>query len=246
MLRSVKTSAATRIGLALMTVTFWSVGVARAQSTYVGASALADVARFGSTGFGRSSGGEAFGGAIRVGTAIADRWGLDLEFARPGEIEQDYSFDFAVGIPALTSLVGLRPGTAVQPGAMPVGGGRIGSIFPPPFSVTTTQRHSTLTVMPWVRQSLGSRADIVYLGGLALLRTTSRTNYGGVIRLLGGSSGIGESTVSYGSAPAVGLDVRVAMTEHLRLVPGVRLLAVDEGGQTGWLTRPSVGLQWTF
>ena len=44
--------------------------------------------------------------------------------------------------------------------------------------------------------------------------------------------------MTYGTAPAVGLDVRVAMTDHVRLVPGLRLLAIDENGRTGWMTRP--------
>ena len=99
--------------------------------------------------------------------------------------------------------------------------------------------------MPYLRQSLGSRADIVYLGGLAFVRTSSRISFGGGIRLLAGN-GFEQSFVTYGAAPAVGLDVRVSMTDHLRLVPGLRLLVVDEGGRSGWVTRPSIGLQWTF
>ena len=245
MLRWVKTSLTTRIGLALVAAMLCFAGTAQAQSTYVGVSALADIARFGSNGFGGSSGGEAFGGAIRIGTSIADRWGVDLEFTRPGEIEQEHSFNVLLGIPVLTPFTSVQPGAATRPGAMPIGGG-IASILPPSYNVTSTERYSTLTVMPWVRQSLGSRADIVYLGGLALVRTTTRMNFGGGVRILAGPGGFTESSVTYGAAPAVGLDVRVSMTDHLRLVPGMRLLVVDDGGRSGWLARPSVGLQWSF
>ena len=110
----------------------------------------------------------------------------------------------------------------------------------------TKQRYSTLTVMPYLRQSLGSRADIVYLGGLAFVRTSSQVSFGGGIRLLGSVIPFEQSFVTYGAAPVVGVDVRVSMTDHLRLVPGLRLLVVDEGGRSGWVTRPSIGLQWTF
>jgi hypothetical protein len=233
-----------RIGAAFLTVTLGAAGAAYAQSTYVGASVLADIARFNSYGGdSETAGGEAFGGALRVGTAITDRWGLDLEFTRPGEIEQRNSFDYAVGLPL--GIVGGTISSALPPGGMPIDIGRIS--MPIPFSSTTTRRSTSLAVMPYVRQAIGSRADIVYLGGLAFLRTTSRMSFGGGIRpLLGGVSRYEQTSVTYGSAPAVGLDVRVMMTDSVRLVPGVRLLSVDDNGQRGWLARPSIGLQWAF
>jgi len=243
MLRHVNLSVATRTGLVLATVTFCTVGTVQAQTPYVGASAVADIARFGSYGVGDSAGGEGFGGAIRVGTAVSDRWGIDLEFTRPGEIEQENPFSILAGIQ--TVFTDLAPGLVPLPTGMPIDLGRIGASFPAPFSSTTTYRYSTVTVMPYLRQSLGSRADIVYLGGLAFVRTGSRMSFGGGIRPLGGI-GFEQSFVTYSAAPAVGLDVRVAMTERLRLVPGLRVLVVDESGRSGWLTRPSVGLQWTF
>jgi hypothetical protein len=224
-----------------------TAGTAHAQSPYVGVSALADIARFGTAGLGASSGGEAFGAAVRVGTSVTDRWGVDLEFTRPGEIEEPNAF----GIPVPLPLLGEVAGTAVA--ARPGGGSnaaagladRIGSIFPVPAQLTTTYRFTTLSVMPWVRQSLGSRADIVYLGGIAFLRTASSVDYDGVI-ILGRSGGRLQEYVTYGTAAVVGLDVRVSMTDRVRLVPGVRLLATDEAGPRGWITRPAIGLQWAF
>jgi hypothetical protein len=210
-----------RVGLA-RDATFCTVSAADAQSTYVGASALAEIARFGTAGGPRSPGGEAFGFALRVGTAIADRFGVDLEFTRPGEIEDENSFDLALGIPVLPGL---------GPGGMPIGGGRPDAIFPP-FTITTSHRYSTLTVMPYVRQSLGSRAEIVYLGGVGFVRTTSSVDFDDRVRILLGSR---LESVVMRIRPAVGLDIRVSMTDHLRLVTGVRMLAVDAGGRGGWL-----------
>jgi hypothetical protein len=218
-----------------------------AQSGYVGASVLADVARFGGpSGAGTSTGGEAFGGAIRVGTAIAERWGIDLEFTRPGEIERDTFFALPLGVPQAVMFAG-RPEGAPASGQLAIGGvfelpGPNRPFIGPP---TTTQRYTTLTTLAWIRQPLGSRADIVYLGGLAFVRLATRTTFGIGRLASAGIRAFDESYTTYGTAPAVGLDVRVTMTEHLRLVPGLRLLAVDES-ESGWLARPSVGLQWRF
>src|SRR5688572_27676183 len=126
MLRHVNPSGATRVGLALVTAALCTVGTVHAQSTYVGASVQADIARFSSAGFGDSPGGEAFGGAIRVGTGVTDRWGIDLEFTRPGEIEQENPLYYALGRfeTALIDLVP-RPVPATPPGGMPIDIGRI-------------------------------------------------------------------------------------------------------------------------
>ena len=50
------------------------------------------------------------------------------------------------------------------------------------------------------------------------------------------------TTVIYGVSPLAGVESRISMTEHLQLVPGVRLQVVEDG----WLIRPAVGLAWTF
>jgi hypothetical protein len=235
---------ASYLAITVVIVTTGMASSAYAQSPYVGASALADIARFGTAGVGSSSGGEAFGVAVRVGTAITDRWGIDLEFTRPGAIEESNRFDFPVPLlPALGAVAGTAPTRPAGAGNTTGIGGLIGSIFPVPAQLTTTHRFTTLSVMPWVRQSLGSRADIVYLGGLGFLRTASQVDYGGVIILGGGRL---QEYVTYDVAPVVGLDVRVSMTDHLRLVPGVRLMATGDAAPRGWITRPSVGLQWAF
>ena len=246
MFRGVKARVAARVVLTLALATCGSAGAAQAQTTYVGASILAEVARFGSNGFGDSAGGEAFGGAIRIGTAITDRWGIDLEFTRPGEIEEDNPYAIlASGIDILT--LQLFQGSVVPPGGMTRGIAGVTSALPVlPFTPTTTRRYSTFTAMPYVRQVLGARADIVYLGGIAFVRTTSRMDFGtgGGPRFI--ALPANETWVNYGAAPAVGLDVRVSMTNSVKIVPGLRLLAIDDSGRTGWLIRPAVGLQWTF
>lgn len=240
----VKARVAARLVTTLALATCGSTGVAQAQSTYVGASVLAEIARFGSSGFGNAAGGETFGGAIRAGTSITDRWGVDLEFTRPGEIEEEMPFAYlAASLDALT--VQLRPGSGALPGGITRGiQGALSALPALPFTPTTTRRYSTFTAMPYVRQVLGSRADIVYLGGIAFVRTTSRMDFGGGSRFI--AIPANQTWVNYSAAPAVGLDVRLSMTDSVKLVPGVRMLAIDDSGRTGWLIRPSVGLQWGF
>jgi hypothetical protein len=241
MFQGVKAQVPARIVLSLA-LAACGAGAAEAQSTYVGASVLAEVTRFGSNGLSDSAGGEAFGGAIRVGTAITDRWGIDLEFTRPGEIEEENPFAYLAG-GFESTLLEITRGLTVPGAGMPRGAGTI-SALSVPFSATTTRRFSTFTVMPYVRQTLGSRADVLYLGGIAFVRTTSRMDFSGGLRFI--ALPADTTWVNYSAAPAVGVALRARMTDNVKLVPGVRMLAIDDAGRTGWVIRPSIGLQWAF
>ena len=53
-------------------------------------------------------------------------------------------------------------------------------------------------------------------------------------------------TTQYGVGPIVGLEARIGMTEHARLVAGVRLHALGQSLVNGWIVRPNVGLAWMF
>jgi hypothetical protein len=50
----------------------------------------------------------------------------------------------------------------------------------------------------------------------------------------------------YGVGPVAGIEARIRMTEHVRLVPGVRIHGLGGPISEGWLVRPSVGLSWAF
>ena len=79
----------TRVAVAAASL-LWA-GSAWAQGVYVGGAIGAEVVRTSSTKSGGttydSGSGEAFAGAIRVGTFITPRVGVELEYFRPGEIE---------------------------------------------------------------------------------------------------------------------------------------------------------------
>lgn len=209
-----------------------SSGAADAQPAYVGASILADVVRA-SGSEPQPGSGEAIGGALRVGAPLGDRWGVDLDFARSGEIEWRPDVRILADISrSVPDLVGVLPDIA---------------IFPAP-EISVQAQLSTLTTMLWWRQPVTERFDLVYLGGAAFTRTAtdSRVSYGQVRPLRPGGVSFPQlfeqEAVGYDTGVAVGLDGRMAMTDHLRLVPGLRLLTVA----SRWVIRPSVGLMWSF
>jgi hypothetical protein len=214
-----------------------SVLPAAAQGTYVGAALTGDITRSTSSS---SEGqpefdqnGQALGFALRLGTSIGSFWGVEAEFSRPGEIEQD-------GINALpftTTTLTWRNGDVDV----------VGQSLPFGYNLETRERNSTFSTNLWARQEIGGSAAIVYLGGLAFTRSEYETRMDfrlpivlpGLTSLLPPRS---TETIVYSVRPNVGIEGRIRMTDHAELVPGIRLL----GLQDGWLIRPSVGIDWTF
>jgi hypothetical protein len=218
---------------------------ASAQSAYVGASFIGDIVRTSGANFGGNAGnGETFGGALRVGTPLGQQWGVELEFARTGEIEMmpggvfpagsiDWSSGSSAGfISSITSA---------------------SAIFPSP-RFESERRLATISTMLWWNHELSDRISMVYLGGVAFTRTTwdLRISYPDFpvppLPLPLGRPTIfpppdlNQETTSYGADVAVGFEGRIGMTDHVRLVPGIRLQTISEG----WAIRPGVGLQWAF
>lgn len=201
-----------------------------AQSPYVGGALAADIVRLsGPSDFGSTGSGEALGGALRVGTPLGERWGIDLEFARTGEIETE---------PDVRILADVFP--TIGPGIV---------IFPSP-EISTRRQASTLATMLWWHHDVGERFDLVYLGGAAFTRSDSQLTIEFPIIPIPSPIGdvplpsrvLDQESVSYSTGVAVGLDGRIWMTERLRLVPGLRLLTIPGG----WVVRPAVGVQWVF
>src|SRR6185436_16674635 len=80
-----------------------------AQGAYVSASLTGDLMRQNrvkSAGSDQSTDGEAIGFALRVGSELGTRWGVELEFARPQEIENDFAPGI-VPLPAATLIPGV-------------------------------------------------------------------------------------------------------------------------------------------
>jgi hypothetical protein len=220
-----------------------------AQSTYVGAALVGDVLRTTHTevsiGPDNSTDGEAIGFALRVGTPLGSRWGIELEFARPGEIESEFngSIPLASGIDSLALLQSSR---LVPPGVT------LPQVFPPilPYRLQSTQRHSTLSTSVWFNQSVSPRVSLVYLAGMGFYRATYESNsrfeilpaLPAISTIPTGFPSFTTKTVDYGVRPLVGFEARIKLTENADLVPGIRL----HGLENAWLLRPAVGLAWNF
>jgi hypothetical protein len=217
--------------LALLSVL--SPAAVMAQPVYVGASLLADISRFTTIDVDPSTfsneltgGGETLGFSLVVGTALGDRWGVELEFVRPAALEQ--SIERQVEL--------LPPGIPVPPRPIP--------IFE--FEVRSSERHTTLTPAVWFRQPIGGRAELCYLGGVTFVRTAREQEVAFDPRLRGLSIPVTQEIVEHTVGPMVGLEGRIRMTSHLALTPGIRLVAVTGGGRNGWLIRPGVGVHFRF
>jgi hypothetical protein len=229
-----------QIGLAALLVTLGS-GAASAQSPYAGAALVGDVLRstHSESTFGREvpDGGEAIGFALRVGTPLGARWGVELEFTRPGEIETELA-----GGPIPLS----RADTITSLTTAAIGSTLI-QVLPQPvsYSLNATERHSTLSTTMWFAQQLSPKVSLVYLAGMGFFRATYESEFrfdilpGGIASPLVPSR---TRTVNYGVRPLAGFEARLKLTEHVDLVPGVRL----HGLENSWLLRPAVGLAWNF
>lgn len=220
-------------------------GSAWAQSAYVGGAAAAEVVRTTSTKNGGTTydggNGEAFAGAIRVGTFLTEHVGVELEYFRPGNIDSN-----ADGPIYLAESV---------PGGYPTGGlFSFGSTGPsdlvyPIASQSMRVRTSTTSALLTARQPLGGRVELVYLGGVGFSRVVREIEYG-FPRLMAPVAPIPISyssrTTQYAAGPVVGMDVRVGMTEHAQLVGSLRVHTLGQSVVDGWMIRPSIGLAWKF
>jgi hypothetical protein len=206
---------------------------------YVGAFLVADVARFNQydrSAGGDSGNGEALGFALRLGTEVGSRWGVDLEFVRPGEISNEVSPDI---LPLLTQTTPALPSIPGLPSLPPE------LVFPTySYRFRTTQRNSTLSTALWVRQEISSRVSLAYLGGVAFGRTSREVEvtYEPVRPVIIPISPNVSETTTYDVGPMVGVEGRIRMGGQVNLVPGIRLQAIEGG----WLIRPALGLTWNF
>lgn len=215
-----------------------------AQSPYVGAAVGMDVARYDHVEFPGSgdfdASGEAVAFSLRLGTPIGQNWGVELGFTYPNEIERENS-QFPIPLLAAALGGGTAAGIAVPPTPT--------NLTFPVFEASTEieRRNATLDTVAWFAQSVGSRVDLVYLGGVAFNRVVEEISFNFNRRLIPIVVPNSTRSVSYGVGPVAGMEARIGLTDHVRLVPAFRLQGV--GGNTtqaGWLLRPSVGLAWQF
>jgi hypothetical protein len=233
-------------GVVVVVASLFCAGGAWAQSVYVGGAVAAEMVRTSSTESGGATydngSGEAFAGAIRVGTFIAPRFGVELEHFRPGEI--DASLGGPVYLAALDSPSFLSWSSGAGSPAFPE------LTLPSLIGQTTRVRTSTTSALLTVRQPLGRRAALVYLGGVGFSRVVREIEYAFPRGILPFAPSIQRAystrMTQYAAGPVVGAEVRAGMTEHAQVVAGLRVHTVGQSVLDGWMIRPSVGLSWTF
>lgn len=220
-----------RIVLLALAVMLVSASAARAQSPYVAGTIGADISRFGhaDSTFSPAStnDSEVFSGSVRVGTSLGQNWGVELEFVKSGRSHGQ--------VPPPVPLPYAGVISTVTPGAFPV------SVF----QTDVRQSHYDFDTVAWVRQSAGSKVDFAYLAGIAFShqRTEVTSTVSTVVRALFPVPGPFRTTlVEYSTRPLVGVEARIGLTSHVRLIPGLRL----QGLTDGWLLRPYAGLGWSF
>jgi len=207
---------------------------ARAQSAYVSGTVGADVSRVGRTESNISqtfsADTEVFSWSLRLGTAVGQNWGVETEFVRSARTKSD----IPVGVPIIFSGVPLPTTTALPNIPTPVA-----------FERDTRTSHSDFDGVAWARQPVSGSVDLVYLGGVAFSRQRLEITqtFPTVLRAFAPGGGSFTTTaISYSTHPLVGVEARIRMTSHMRLVPGIRV----QGVEGGWLMRPYAGLGWSF
>jgi hypothetical protein len=223
--------AAAVVGATLFITTFVTTfaGTAQAQP-YVAGSLSADIARTGtSDGIAWPGSGEALSFSLRVGAPVAPRFGVELDFTRPSEIVTDQEPDIRILEFTRLAIDGLT-----VPSAPIIG-----------YQVHTEQRTTSLTAALWARQEVSPRFSLIYLGGIAFAKidrtVTTKFNYPFALPAIYPPS-YETASVDYAQGPMAGIEARIGLTDHVHLLPGLRLQAA--GG--GWIMRPAVGLGWTF
>ncbi|HET9271774.1 MAG TPA: hypothetical protein VFO31_26530 [Vicinamibacterales bacterium] len=232
------------IRVTMVVASLLAASSAWAQGVYVGGAVGAEAVRTSTTESGGitydNGSGDAFAGAIRVGTFLTNHVGLELEYFRPGEIETDgggpiYLADDPVLAYSFTD-------------------GRFGDLGIPSLPAIISQsvrvRTSTMSALLTARQSLSGRVELVYLGGVGFSRVVHEVEYGFPRGILPVAPAIQRSfssrTTQYAAGPVVGIEVRAGMTEHAQVVAGLRLHALGQAVLDGWMIRPGIGLTWKF
>jgi hypothetical protein len=230
-------------GPAITVVSVLWASAASAQGVYVGGAIGAEVVRSTSTQSGGSTfttgSGEAFAGAIRVGTGITERVGVEVEFFRPGEIEGNPGgpiYLSGLDLPVSPTLFPNQPSVSLT--------------LPSIIGQTSRVRATTTSALLVARQPLGGRVELAYLGGVGFSRVVRETEFGlsRIVVPVGPAIRVpyATRTTQYAAGPVVGVEVRAGMTAHAQVVAGLRMHTLGQSVVDGWMIRPSVGLAWKF
>ena len=187
-----------------------------ADGPYVSVSGIADVKRFSGDPATNVLDGHSAGIAAAFGLSLGARW--DLE----------------VGVDAPRYSSNSRP--------------RVVTVRREVITLQSRTRNRTLSFDTLIRfrARQGRRLRIGYLGGLSFLRL--QRQFDTIAPADTPDSLVPRPTelLSYGVAPTIGLDAHLDVTDHLIVVPAIRVSAFNMDGVSGVLLRPRIGVGWVF
>jgi hypothetical protein len=187
-----------------------------AERAYVTGGVFVDVKRFSGDPTEGILDGEAAGGAVAVGTFIGSRWDLQLGLDMGGFSRTE------------------RPRTI--------------TIGKDTFSLTSIAENKVVSVTTLLRfrATPHGRVRLGYLGGLSFVRLHRKFHTEAPDGTPPGLIPKPDEQLDYSAAPTVGIDARIAINDHLSLVPGIYACVFRFGDESGVLVRPRVGVRWAF
>ena len=186
------------------------------ESAYVTAGTFVGIKRFSGDPTAATLDGTATGGTIAVGTSIGSRW------------------DLQVGLDLTGFSRTLRP--------------RDVTFQRQTITLTSVAENQVLSVATLLRfrSAPHGRVRLGYLGGLSFVRLHRRFHTDAPDGTPAGLIPRPDERVDFSAAPTVGLDARIAVTEHLSVIPGIHTCVFRFTDESGLLVRPRVGVRWAF
>ena len=189
---------------------------AASQHPYVSVSAIADVKRFSGDPATNVLDGQTAGIAAAFGSSLGARW--DLE----------------VGVDAPRDSTNSRP--------------RVVTVRREVITLQSRTRNRALSFDALIRFRARQRGRLQmgYLGGLSFLRLQRQFDTVAPADTPEALVPRPTELLSYGAAPTIGVDAHLALTDHLLVVPAIRVSAFNFDGVSGVLLRPRIGVGWVF
>lgn len=186
------------------------------ESAYVTGGIFVDVKRFSGNPTEGILDGEATGGAIAVGTHIGSRWDLQVGLDIGGFSDTE------------------RPRTV--------------TFGKETYTLTSIAENkvSSVTTLLRFRATPHGRIRLGYLGGLSFVRLHRKFHTEADAGTPAGLIPRPDEQVDYAAAPTVGLDARIAINDHLSVIPAIYACVFRFGDESGIIVRPRVGVRWAF
>lgn len=202
-------------------VLFISTNTAEAQtniveSAYVTGGTFVGVKRFSGDPTEGILDGTVTGVAVAIGTSIGTRWDLQVGLDVGGFSETGRPRD----VTFQREMITLN-------------------------SIAENQVLSVATLLRF-RSAAHGRVRLGYLGGLSFVRLHRRFHTEAPEGTPAGLIPRPDERVDYSAAPTVGLDARIAITEHLSVVPGIQACVFRFADESGLVVRPRVSVRWGF